>query len=56
MPKVIAGIALKLGATLAFSLMYVTILLAGTVPTGEVVFFRAFFAPSCRFSCWPYSP
>jgi drug/metabolite transporter (DMT)-like permease len=38
------GIALKLGATLAFSLMYVVIRLAGTVPTGEVVFFRAFFA------------
>ncbi len=44
MPKSSIGIALKLGATLAFSLMYVAIRLAGTVPTGEVVFFRAFFA------------
>jgi drug/metabolite transporter (DMT)-like permease len=44
MPKSSIGIALKIGATLAFSLMYVTIRLAGTVPTGEVVFFRAFFA------------
>ena len=38
------GIALKLGATLAFSLMYVAIRLAGAVPVGEAVFFRAFFA------------
>jgi len=38
------GIALKLGATLSFSLMYVVIRLAGAVPLGEVVFFRAFFA------------
>jgi drug/metabolite transporter (DMT)-like permease len=38
------GIALKLGATLAFSLMYASIRLAGTVPVGEVVFFRAAFA------------
>jgi drug/metabolite transporter (DMT)-like permease len=38
------GIALKLGATLAFSLMYVAIRLAGSVPVGEVVFFRALFA------------
>ena len=38
------GIALKLGATLAFSLMYVAIRLAGDVPVGEAVFFRAFFA------------
>ena len=38
------GIALKIGATLAFSLQYVGIKLAGTVPVGEVVFFRAFFA------------
>jgi drug/metabolite transporter (DMT)-like permease len=38
------GIALKLGATLAFSLQYVGIKLAGAVPVGEVVFFRAFFA------------
>jgi drug/metabolite transporter (DMT)-like permease len=39
-----SGIALKLGATLSFSLMYVAIRLAGTVPIGQVVFFRAFFA------------
>src|SRR5450755_2068055 len=38
------GIALKIGATLAFSLQYVGIKLAGTVPVGEVVFFRAAFA------------
>jgi drug/metabolite transporter (DMT)-like permease len=38
------GIALKVGATLAFSLQYVGIKLAGSVPVGEVVFFRAVFA------------
>lgn len=38
------GIALKIGATLAFSLQYVGIKLAGPVPVGEVVFFRSFFA------------
>ena len=38
------GIALKLFATLTFSAMYVAIRLAGPVPVGEVVFFRAFFA------------
>jgi len=38
------GIALKLGATLAFSLMYAVIKLAGDVPVGEVIFFRAAFA------------
>jgi drug/metabolite transporter (DMT)-like permease len=38
------GIALKLAATLAFSLMYAVIKLAGVVPVGEVVFFRAVFA------------
>jgi drug/metabolite transporter (DMT)-like permease len=38
------GIALKLFATLTFSSMYVAIRLAGPVPVGEVVFFRAFFA------------
>jgi drug/metabolite transporter (DMT)-like permease len=38
------GIALKLLATLTFSSMYVAIRLAGPVPVGEVVFFRAFFA------------
>lgn len=44
MEKPTLGIALKLGATLAFSLMYVAIRLAGAVPVGEAVFFRAFFA------------
>ncbi len=38
------GVALKILATLTFSLMYVAIRLAGNVPTGEAVFFRAFFA------------
>ena len=38
------GIALKLAASLAFSLQNVGIKLAGNVPVGEVVFFRAFFA------------
>jgi drug/metabolite transporter (DMT)-like permease len=38
------GIGLKLGATLAFSLMYAVIKLAGDVPVGEVIFFRAVFA------------
>ena len=39
------GIALKIGATLGFSLQYVCMKLAGnSVPVGEVVFFRAFFA------------
>jgi drug/metabolite transporter (DMT)-like permease len=38
------GIALKLGASLAFSLMYAVIKIAGPLPVGEVVFFRSFFA------------
>ena len=38
------GITLKLGQTLAFSLMYAAIKLAGPVPVGEVVLFRGFFA------------
>ena len=38
------GIGLKLGATLAFSLMYAAIKLAGDVPLGEAIFFRSFFA------------
>jgi drug/metabolite transporter (DMT)-like permease len=38
------GIALKIGASLAFSLMYSAIKMAGKVPVGEVIFFRAFFA------------
>ena len=44
MPHTSRGIALKIGATLAFSLQYVGIKLAGVVPVGEVVFFRAVFA------------
>jgi drug/metabolite transporter (DMT)-like permease len=38
------GIALKLGATLSFSLMYAAIKLAGPMPVGEVIFFRSVFA------------
>ena len=38
------GIALKVGATLAFSLMYAVIKLAGPIPVGEVIFFRSAFA------------
>ena len=38
------GILLKLGATLAFSLMYAVIKLAGHVPVGEEVLFRCGFA------------
>jgi drug/metabolite transporter (DMT)-like permease len=38
------GIALKLGGSVVFSLMYAAIKLAGAVPVGEVIFFRAFFA------------
>ncbi|MBV9991568.1 MAG: DMT family transporter [Alphaproteobacteria bacterium] len=52
------GIALKLGATLNFSLMYVLIRLAPGVPTGEVVFFRGFFAlaPLLVFSFFTGGP
>ncbi len=52
------GIALKLAATLAFSLMYAAIKLAGTVPIGEVVFFRAVFAmvPLLAFSAFTIGP
>ena len=38
------GIVLKLGQTLAFSLMYAVLKLAGHVPVGEEVFFRCAFA------------
>lgn len=38
------AITLKLFQSFAFSLMYAAIKLAGTVPVGQVVFFRAFFA------------
>lgn len=52
------GISLKLAATLAFSLMYVAIRLAGRVPLGEVVFFRGLFAilPLLAVSFWTSSP
>lgn len=49
------GIALKIGATLAFSLQYVGIKLAGTVPVGEVVFFRSFFALVPLFFLVPHT-
>lgn len=49
------GIALKLGATLSFSLMYAVIKLAGPVPVGEVVFFRAFFALVPLFALSAYT-
>jgi drug/metabolite transporter (DMT)-like permease len=38
------GIALKIGSTLAFTLQYMSIKLAGDVPIGQVIFFRASFA------------
>ena len=38
------GVALKLGGTICFSLMYATLRLAGSIPVGEEIFFRAFFA------------
>lgn len=52
------GIALKLGATFAFSLMYTVIKLAGPVPIGEVIFFRAFFAliPLFAFAAFSVGP
>jgi drug/metabolite transporter (DMT)-like permease len=52
------GIALKLAATLAFSLMYAVIKLAGVVPIGEVVFFRAVFAmvPLLAFASFTVGP
>lgn len=47
------GIALKLGATFTFSLMYAIIKLAGDVPVGEVIFFRSFFALVPLFAISP---
>ncbi|MBV8800586.1 MAG: DMT family transporter [Alphaproteobacteria bacterium] len=46
------GIALKVANTLAFSLMYAVIKLAGPMPVGEVIFFRSAFAllPVLAFS------
>lgn len=52
------GIALKLGSSLAYTLMYSAIKLAGHVPVGEVVFFRAAFAfvPLFLLSRWTIGP
>jgi drug/metabolite transporter (DMT)-like permease len=52
------GIALKLAATLAFSLMYVAIKLAGHVPVGETVLFRGLFAllPLFALSFFTHGP
>lgn len=44
MNRPLLGIALKLGATLAFTLMYIVVKLAGDVPLGETIFFRSVFA------------
>lgn len=48
------GIALKVANTLAFSLMYAVIKLAGPIPVGEVIFFRSAFAllPVIALSAW----
>lgn len=48
------GIALKLGATLNFSLMYAVIKLAGAYPVSEIVFFRTAVAlvPVAILSAW----
>src|SRR6478735_7069954 len=52
------GIALKIAATLAFSLMSACIKLAGPVPVGEVIFFRCAFAlvPLFALSLWTVGP
>jgi drug/metabolite transporter (DMT)-like permease len=50
MPHSVRGIVLKIAATISFSLMYALIKLAGAVPVGEVVFFRAFFALAPLFA------
>jgi drug/metabolite transporter (DMT)-like permease len=55
MQHVSRGIALKVGATLAFSLQYVGIKLAGDVPVGEVVLFRAAFALLPLFALASYT-
>jgi len=44
MRNVSLAITLKLAQTLTFSLMYAAIKLAGTVPIGQVVFYRGLFA------------
>lgn len=52
------GIALKVGATLVFSVMSACIKLAGPVPVGEVIFFRCAFAlvPLFILSAWTVGP
>jgi drug/metabolite transporter (DMT)-like permease len=52
------AIGLKLAQTLAFSLMYASIKLAGPVPIGQVVFFRGFFAlvPLVAFTFFTVGP
>ncbi len=44
MSRISRGIALKIASTLAFTLQYTAIKLAGEVPVGQIIFFRAFFA------------
>ena len=52
------GIALKLGATLTFSMMYAAIKLAGDYPVSEVAFFRALLSlvPLFAISLWTVGP
>lgn len=52
------GIALKLGATLTFSMMYASIKLAGDYPVAEVAFFRSFLSlvPLFIISFWTVGP
>ena len=58
MRNVPLGIVLKIAQTLAFSLMFAAIKLAGHVPVGEVVFFRSFFAlvPLFVWTCFTAGP
>ena len=44
MSRTSRGILLKIGSTLGFSLQYMSIKLAGDVPVGQIIFFRAGFA------------
>jgi drug/metabolite transporter (DMT)-like permease len=52
------GIALKIGGTLSFAVMFAIIKLLHDVPIGEIVFFRAFFAliPVLLFSTRTVGP
>ena len=58
MKQPVLGIALKVAATLAFSIMSACIKLAGPVPVGEVIFFRCAFAliPLFVLSAWTVGP